>query len=127
MLAVKAPHQIRTTIRYVVKGEQAIFYAAERDRSYWPAEEHEVLITHVRSLPEPPSIERNGFTLLRENTAVRDFLDPRQIEQVFYPEAIALARRLNGAGHAIAFGPVARSDRTDSSHGHLPAFGAHVD
>ena len=42
MLAVKAPHQIKATIRYVVKGERAIFYASERDKSYWPGDDHEV-------------------------------------------------------------------------------------
>ena len=127
MLAVKAPHQIRATIRYVVRGERAIFYAAQRDRSYWPADNHEVTITDLRSLPELPSVERNGFTMLREPTAVQDFFDPREIEQVFQPEAVALARRLNGAAHAIAFGPVARSDGDASNHSRLPAFGAHVD
>ncbi len=38
-----------------------------------------------------------------------------------------MAKRLNGAAHAIAFGPVARSDRPDNSQSRLPAFGAHVD
>jgi hypothetical protein len=127
MLALAAPHQIKAAIRYVVKGEQAIFYASERDKSYWPPDDHEVPITDLRSLPECPSIERNGFTMLRENTAVRDFLDPREIAQVFHPEAVALAKRLNGAEHAIAFGPVVRSDHPDNSHSRLPAFGAHVD
>jgi hypothetical protein len=127
MLAVKAPHQIKATIRYVVKGERAIFYASERDKSYWPGDDHEVLITDLRSLADAPSIERNGFMMLRERTAVRDFLDPREIEQVLFPEAVGLATRLNQAAHAIAFGPVARSDAPDHSHRRLPAFGAHVD
>jgi hypothetical protein len=127
MLAVKAPHQIKATIRYVVKGERAIFYASERDKSYWPGDDHEVVVTDLRTLDVAPSIERNGFTILRQNTAVRDFLDPAQIEQVYFPEAIAMAKRLNGAAHAIAFGPVARSDRSGNSQSRLPAYGAHVD
>jgi hypothetical protein len=127
MLAVKAPHQIRATIRYVVKGERAIFYAAERDRSYWPGDDHEVVITDLRSLDQSPSIERNGFTMLQQHTEVWDFPDSGKIEQVLYPEAVALAKRLNGAAHAIAFGPVARSDKPGNSQSRLPAFGAHVD
>ena len=127
MLAVKAPHQIKATIRYVVKGERAIFYAAERDKSYWPGDDHEVVVTDLRSLDHPPSIERNGFTMLQQPTEVWDFSDSSQIEQVLYPEAVALAKRLNGAAHAIAFGPVARSDRPGNSQSRLPAFGAHVD
>jgi hypothetical protein len=125
MLAVKA-HQIKATIRYVVKGERAIFYASERDKSYWPGDDHEVLITDVRSLAAAPSIEDNGFAMLREPTAVRDYQDAREIEQVLYPEAIGLAKRLNGAAHAIAFGPVARSDSPENSQSRLPAVGAPV-
>ncbi len=127
MLAVKAPHRIKATIRYVVKGERSIFYPAERAKSYWPSDDHEVMVTDVRSLNELPSIGRNGFTMLREPTAVRDFLDPAQIEQVLVPEAVALAKRLTGAAHAIAFGPVARNDSADNIDSRQPAFGAHVD
>lgn len=127
MLAVKAPHQIKATIRYVVKGERAIFYASEREKSYWPGDDHEVLITDLRSVDPLPSIERNGFVLLRESSAMRNFLDPGEVQQVLYPEAIAMAKRLNGASHAIAFGPVARSDSPEGSQSRLPAFGAHVD
>lgn len=127
MLAVKAPHQINVTIRYVVKGERAIFYAAEREKSYWPGDDHDVVVTDLRSVDELPNIERNGFTLLRQHTAMRDYHNAGEIEAVLYPEAVALARRLNAAAHAIAFGPVARSDRPDGDHGRLPAFGAHVD
>jgi hypothetical protein len=127
MLAVKAPHQIKATIRYVVKGERAIFYASERAKSYWPGDDHEVLITDLRCLADLPSIECNGFTMLRVPTAVQDFLDPRQIEQVLFTEAVELAKRLNGAAHAIAFGAVARSDSPDNSPSRAPAFGAHVD
>jgi hypothetical protein len=127
MLAVKAPHQIKATIRYVVKGERAIFYASEREKSYWPGDDHEVIVTDLRSLADSPRIERNGFTLLREATAVRDYQDAKEIEQVLFPEAVGLAKRLNRAAHAIAFGPVARSDSPDGSPSRLPAFGAHVD
>jgi hypothetical protein len=127
MVAVKAPHQIKAMIRYVVKGERAIFYASEREKSYWPGDDHEVLVTDLRSLDDQPGIERHGFTMLREHTAVRDFLDAGEVANVLYPEAVALAMRLNGAAHAIAFGPVARSDRAGNSHSRLPAFGAHVD
>ncbi len=127
MSALAAPHQIKATIRYVVKGERSIFYPADRDRSYWPADEHEMTLTDMRPLRAEISIARNGFALLTHHTAVKNFFDPAQIEQVYYPEVIALAKQLNGAAHAIAFGPVARSDDPANKQGRLPAFGAHVD
>ena len=111
----------------MVKGERSIFYPADRDRSYWPADEHAMTLTDMRPLQAEISIARNGFALLNHHSAVKNFFDPVEIEQVFYPEVIALAQQLNGAQHAIAFGPVARSDDPANKPGRLPAFGAHVD
>ena len=125
--SASAPIQLQATIRYVVKGESAIFYPAEREKSYWPAEEHVVTITDMRPLREQLTIARNGFALLTRPTAVTDFFDAAQVERVFYPEVIALAKELNGAAKAFAFGPVARSDNPANKQGRLPAFGAHVD
>jgi hypothetical protein len=125
--AATAPGQIAADIRYVVKGERTIFYPADRDKSYWPAEEHRVTLTDMRPLQKQISIARNGFALLNHTTAVKNFFDPVEIEHVFYPEVIALAKQLNGAMHAVAFGPVARSDDPDNKQGRLPAYGAHVD
>lgn len=122
-----SPDQLQATIRYVVKGESAIFYPADREKSYWPAEEHVVTITNMRPLREQLTIAKNGFALLTRPTAVSDFFDPAQIEQIFIPEVAALARELNGAVKAFAFGAVARSDNPANTQGRLPAFGAHVD
>jgi hypothetical protein len=123
----ETPRTIRATIRYVVKGEAAIFYAGDREKSYWPPDEHEMTVTDARPLQGELSIERNGFALLQHRSAVTDFFDPRQIDEVLAPEAIALACRLNGAVKAFAFGPVARTDAPDSVDGQRPAIGAHVD
>ena len=38
------PKQVKATIRYVVKGEKSIFYPADRAKSYWPAEDHEMTL-----------------------------------------------------------------------------------
>ncbi|MES2625963.1 MAG: CmcJ/NvfI family oxidoreductase [Pseudomonadota bacterium] len=127
MTALSPPHQIQTSIRYVVKGESAIFYPADREKSYWPAEEHIVTISDIRPVRDQLTIAKNGFTLLTRPTAVTNFFDNTHLEQVFYPEVITLAKELNGAVKAIAFGPVARSDDPANKQGRLPAFGAHVD
>jgi hypothetical protein len=122
-----SPRQIKTTIRYVVKGEKTLFYPADRDKSYWPADDHEMTLTDMRPLQQELTVDRNGFALLNHQTAVKNFFDPNEVQHVFAPEVIALAKKLNGAVHAIAFGPVARSDDPAISQSRLPAFGAHVD
>jgi len=119
--------QIRADIRYVVKGERSIFYPADREKSVWPAEEHPMTLTDMRAVRDEISIERNGFALVDHVSAVRDFFDPAEVEKVFFPEVIELAKKLNGAAHAVAFGPVPRSDDPAFKQGRLPAFGAHVD
>jgi hypothetical protein len=122
-----APRTIRATIRYVVKGETAIFYPADREKSYWPPDDHEMTITDARPLRDELTIDRNGFALLTHRSAVTDYFDPRQVDEIYAAEILALAKRLNGAVHAFAFGPVARTDDPNSKQGRLPSFGAHVD
>jgi hypothetical protein len=121
------PHTIRTTIRYVVKGESAIFHAGEREKSYWPPDDHEMIVTDARPLRDTLSIERNGFVLLNHTSALTDPWDQHQVETILAREANELACRLNGAARAITFGPVVRTDAPTSVDGRLPAIGAHVD
>jgi len=121
------PKQITAPIRYVQKGESTIFYPAEREKSIWPADDHDMPITDARPLMDQLSVEKNGFALLKHKTAVKNFHDPEEVKRVFYPEIIELAKKVNGATMAIAFGPVARSDDPKTNQGRLPSFGAHVD
>ena len=100
------PKQIKAVIRYVVKGEKTIFYPADRDKSYWPAEDHEMTLTDMRPFQKELTIARNGFALLNHTTQVKNFFDPAEVQNVLAPEVIELAKKLNGAVHAIAFGPV---------------------
>ena len=118
---------VETLIRYVVPGEKAIFYPADRDRSYWPPEEHRVRIESMRPRVSELALERNGFVLVREPTSVQNFYDTDEVKRVYYPEVFDLVRRLNGAAKVIAFGEVARSDGNQTGAGRLPAYGAHVD
>lgn len=121
------PKQIQASIRYVVKGEKAIFYPADRERSYWPEDDHMMTITDVRPLQEQITVAQNGFALLNHQTSMQNFFDPSEVSKVFAPEVIELAKQINGAVKAIAFGPVARSDDPKIKQGRLPSFGAHVD
>jgi hypothetical protein len=118
---------VEATIRYVVPGEKAIFYPGDRARSYWPAEEHRVRIENMRLHAQSLDLERNGFVLVREPSAVTNFYDPAQIRSIYYPEVEALVKRLVGAEKVIVFGEMTRSDSATTGDGRLPAYGAHVD
>lgn len=121
------PASIRAAIRYAVPGETALFYPTNRARSYWPAEEHLVDIQNVRPQASQLSLELQGFVLLREPTAVRDFRDAAEVRDVYYPEIETLVGRLLGAEKVLVFGDVARSDSMSTGDGQRPAYGAHVD
>jgi hypothetical protein len=118
---------IETEITYVVRGEKAVFCAADRDASYWPKDPHKLTIHDVRPIADQLSFDRNGFVLIEAPTAVTDFRDPAQISQVYIPEIIDLVKRLTGAEKVITFGTMIRSDSPGMEDGGLPAHGAHVD
>jgi hypothetical protein len=118
---------VEAVIRYVVPGEKAVFYPTDRERSYWPGEEHRVRIENMRLRAGELSLERNGFVLVRERTEVQNFHDADEVKRVYYPEVFDIVRRLSGAVKVIAFGEIARSDGTQTGDGRRPAYGAHVD
>jgi hypothetical protein len=123
----RADTGVEAVIRYVVPGEKAVFYPTDRERSYWPAEEHRVRIESMRPHVGELDLERNGFVLLREPTKVQNFYDADEVKRVYYPEIIDLVKRLNGASKVIAFGEMARSDEKKTGDGRRPAYVAHVD
>ena len=117
---------VQTTIKYVVRGEKATFHAGEREKSYWPVDEHEVTIHDVRPIKGQLSFERNGFVVVDEPTDVTEFTDQDELAR-YCQQTEALVQRLTGADKVVSFGPILRTNAS-GAHGHnLPAHGAHVD
>lgn len=117
---------VRTRMKYVVRGEKAVFYAGDREKSYWPVDEHEVTIHDVRPIIPDLALERNGFVVLDEPSGIADYTDKAQLDR-YCRDTEALVQRLTGAQKVVSFGPVIRTNAT-GTHGHnQPAFGAHVD
>lgn len=118
---------IKTTINYVVRGESAVFNAADRSASYWPKDPHMVEIHDLRPEIDALAFDRNGFIVARGPSAAAAMADPEQRMAVFAQEAIDLVTEATGAARVIAFGGMYRSDKPSAADGNLPAFGAHVD
>ena len=118
---------IDAIIPYVVAGETAIFYPGKRDESYWPTEEHPVVIRDARAIAGRLALEKNGFVVLNRPTALTDFSSPDRIKQVYYPEIEALVKEITGATRVLIFGDIVRSDAAGTPDSRLPARGAHVD
>jgi len=118
---------IRVKMNYVVRGESAVFNAANRAESYWPIEEHVVPIHDVRPIAGSLSLDRNGFVLVKGESAVPGAADEAEMKRLHAQEAVALVTWLTGAAKVISFGPMLRTDAKEAGDGNLPAFGAHVD
>lgn len=117
---------VEATMKYVVRGEKAVFYAGNRDKSYWPGEDHQVTIHDVRPLIPDLALEKNGFVVVEGASGITDYTDETQLAR-YCRDTEALVARLTGADKVISFGAVIRTNAT-GTHGHnQPAFGAHVD
>src|SRR5690606_39048781 len=93
---------VRTTMKYVVRGEKATFHAGDRAKSYWPVDEHQVTIHDVRPIREELAFDRNGFVLVDEPTGVTDFADANELAR-YCRETEALVKRLTGANKVVSF------------------------
>ena len=118
---------IRTTINYVVRGESAVFNAADRAASYWPKDPHEVAVHDLRGEIDTLAFDRNGFVVARGPSAAVGMSDSGARMAQFAREAEDLVAGLTGARRVISFGGMFRTDAPTSADGNLPAFGAHVD
>ena len=99
---------VSATMTYVVRGEKATFHAGEREKSYWPGEEHQVVFHDMRPEANELALERNGFVLLDEPTDVTEFTDPGEKAR-YAKQCEALVQRLTGAKKVVSFGPIVRT------------------
>lgn len=76
------------------------------------------------------SLDSSGFVLARHATAMTDFFDADALKLIYYPEVIALVKRLSGAGRVEVFDHTLRSgDETEREAKLLrePVLAAHND
>src|SRR5919198_4890888 len=79
-----------------------------RRRTSGAEERHRVEIANGREAREL-SLDTNGFVLVEQRTAMRDFFEPKELKQVYYPEVEALVRRMSGASRVMVFDHTLRS------------------
>ena len=104
------PRFVEAKIKFVKPGERAIFYPTDRSKSYMPFDDYDVRIGDVRPIAGELSMAKNGFVLLTRPTAVKDFYDPAEIKQVYYPEIERLLGEVLGASRVVVFDATRRSD-----------------
>lgn len=94
-------------------------------------EPHRLPIRDVRPVASSISLDAQGFEIVQQRSAVRDFYDEDEIRRVYYPEAEALLKDVTGAGRVFIFDHTLRrhipgaDDRRDGVR--QPARRVHVD
>ena len=119
--------EVTATMDFCPPGEKVIFYPTDRKKSQWPYKPYTVTIRDVRPIQDQLSFEKNGFVLVNQTSACKDFYNADEIERVYLPEVRALIKQLTGAEKVITFGVMTRTNNPKAAEGNLPAFGAHVD
>ena len=66
-------------------------------------EHHDVAIHDGRPIADRLELDREGFTLMTFDTAVKDFYDDAEVRSVYYPEMDRLIKQVTGADKVIVF------------------------
>jgi len=74
-----------------------------KPRSNIVPEPHSLPIHDARPISGNLSLDREGFALVRQKSAVKDFYNDEEIEAVYYPEAEQLIKAATGADRVFVF------------------------
>jgi hypothetical protein len=116
--------------------ERPRYYAYEvepgESRSNMTHEPHRMHIRDMRPIASEIELDRQGFALVEQNTAVRDFWDDDEVRRVYYPEAERFLAETTGASRVFIFDHLQRRrvpGQTDRAAGgpRQPATRVHVD
>src|ERR1700691_3816180 len=76
---------------------------AGEPRSNIVPELHALPIHDARPIRESISLDREGFALINQHSAVRDFYNDDEVKSVYYPEAERLIKAATGADRVFIF------------------------
>ena len=66
-------------------------------------EPHRMLVRDARPMAAEASLDREGFALVRQRSAVHDFYDEDELRRTYYPEAEQLVAEATGAARVVVF------------------------
>jgi hypothetical protein len=78
-------------------------YDAGEVSSNMTPEPHRVPIRDMRPIAAEVELDRQGFALVEQHTAVRDFWDDDEVRRVYYPEAERFIAEKTGASRVFIF------------------------
>ncbi len=120
---------IETIINYIDR--QAPIGAmndAERHKSTLKLLPYQVAIRDMRPIAKSLSLDTTGFVLVERPSRVTNFWEPKQVEDVYFPEIKELIRDLTGCAKVVIFGHLLRHNGKDApAAAHKSVHNAHID
>ena len=112
--------------------ERPRYYANDHSRDVLALEEHTIHVDDARRSALAPSLEREGFALIKHSSAVEDFRDAAAVARTYPAEIEQLVAQLSGADRAVVTAPgVLRFSESSPDSGRLnnslPARFIHID
>ena len=105
---------VETSLNYLADVTEPLFtYAYDappgQPKSNVRFEPYPVTVHDGRELPAPPTVDREGFALLKGRSTVTDFYDEAQIRDVYYPECERVMKAALGASRVHVFDHIVRN------------------
>ena len=104
----RAETAIEASLNYLEpNSEKPVYYAYEppagTPRSTGKFVAHSVPIRNAREVVRELSLDKQGFQLTHQETAVRDFYDQEEVKTAYYPEVERLLKEATGAEKVVIF------------------------
>jgi hypothetical protein len=98
---------VETTLNYLAPMDERPYYYTYPPPAGVPGrnthgDRRRVVVRDARELAQP-SLDVEGFALVRLESALADAYDPEEIARVYYPEVEAVIRRETGASRVLVF------------------------
>lgn len=112
--------------------ERPRYYANDHSRDVLALEERTIQVEDGRQQEQAPSLEREGFALVKHRSAILDFRNTAAVAQLYPAEIERLIVKLSGADRAVVGSPgVLRFSESSPDSGRLnnsrPARFVHID
>src|SRR5271169_5508312 len=128
---------VEAELNYIVPmAERPRYYAYDAPPGVQPSnmtpEPHTVRIHDMRPAASEVALDRQGFALVEQRSAVRDFWDEDEVRRVYYPEAERFIAEVTGASRVFIFDHLQRrrvpgAERRAPGVPPQPATRVHVD
>jgi hypothetical protein len=127
------PRDVTTSLNYLGEVNEPLFTYAYDSPPGHPKTNvtmvpRPVVVHDARGLNPVPSVDREGFALVRQRSRLDNFYDEDQVRGLYYPECEGLLRDLTGAHRVVVFDHIVRNAaRTNEKGIKMPATAVHND